>query len=169
MANFIADFRSKYSHQQINGGEGAEDSVSAAPYDEENDDQPSPPPFLNCTYAQALSQARRELKFLLVYLHGDDHEDSPAFCRNIICAEEFREFLRGDGDGSSTSRSILLWACNVNSGEGFRVSQALREHTYPFIGLIVQINGRMTLVGRVEGAVDSPSSLIDKLKLLIRV
>ena len=30
---------------------------------------------------QALNDAKRELKFLLVYLHGIDHQDTENFCR----------------------------------------------------------------------------------------
>lgn len=51
---------------------------------------------------------------------------------------------------------MLLWACNVNTGEGYRVSQILRERTYPFMAVIVMRDGRMTVVARMEGAVDGP-------------
>ena len=30
---------------------------------------------------QALNDAKRELRFLLVYLHGNDHQDTENFCR----------------------------------------------------------------------------------------
>lgn len=46
------------------------------------------PVFYQGTYSQALSDAKRELRFLLVYLHGDDHQDSDEFCRNALCAPE---------------------------------------------------------------------------------
>uniref|UniRef100_A0A9L0TTM2 FAS-associated factor 2 n=1 Tax=Equus caballus TaxID=9796 RepID=A0A9L0TTM2_HORSE len=39
------------------------------------------PVFYQGTYSQALNDAKRELRFLLVYLHGDDHQDSDEFCR----------------------------------------------------------------------------------------
>ena len=41
-----------------------------------------------------------------------------------------------------------MWACSVDSVEGYRVSQALRENTYPFLAVIVQREFRMTVVGR---------------------
>lgn len=34
---------------------------------------------------QALNDAKRELRYLLVYLHGDDHQDTDEFCR---CVQE---------------------------------------------------------------------------------
>ncbi len=30
---------------------------------------------------QALNAAKQELRFLLVYLHGDEHQDTQQFCR----------------------------------------------------------------------------------------
>lgn len=30
---------------------------------------------------KALNDAKRELRYLLVYLHGDDHQDTDEFCR----------------------------------------------------------------------------------------
>jgi hypothetical protein len=46
-----------------------------------------------------------------------------------------------------------MWACSVNSLEGYRVSQALRENTYPFLAIIVQREFRMTVVGRYTGKI----------------
>lgn len=46
---------------------------------------------------------------------------------------------------------MLFWACSVNSGEGYRVSQSLRENRYPFLAVIVLKDNRMTIVGRLEG------------------
>ena len=165
MARFIKDFRSIYCNQQINS------STSSRGYD---DEPLSPPPFLNCTYAQAVSQARRELKFLLVFLHNNSFGDSVSFCRNVIGVKEFHDFLRGDGEKSSSTssrHSILLWGCNVTCEEGFTVSQILgQEYTFPFIGVIAQMDGEMALVGRIEGRVDKhPSTLIGKLKVVMKV
>lgn len=39
------------------------------------------PVFYQGTYSQVLNDAKRELKFLLVYLHKDDAVDTPLFCR----------------------------------------------------------------------------------------
>lgn len=39
------------------------------------------PVFYQGTYAQALSDAKQELRFLLVYLHNEDHLDTLLFCR----------------------------------------------------------------------------------------
>lgn len=39
-------------------------------------------------------------------------------------------------DFLNNTEQLLFWACNVNSAEGYRVSQILRENTYPFIGVV---------------------------------
>lgn len=41
----------------------------------------SQPVFYQGTYAQAVNDAKRELRFLLVYLHSDNHADTALFCR----------------------------------------------------------------------------------------
>lgn len=104
------------------------------------------PAFLVASYQQALSQARGELKFLLVYLHSPGHQDTPHFCRAVLCSQVFADFL--------SERSVLLWCVAVNTEEGVRVSFVMRENTYPFLALIVLRQGRMVVCERVEGCGD---------------
>lgn len=42
----------------------------------------------------------------------------------------------------------LFWACNVQSGEGYKVAEALKSGSYPFLAIIVLKDNRMTIVGR---------------------
>ncbi|XP_071110343.1 FAS-associated factor 2-like [Haliotis cracherodii] len=104
------------------------------------------PVFYRGSYSQALNDAKRELKFLLVYLHGEDHQDTDEFCRVTLAATEVTDFVNG---------RLLFWACSTNSPEGYRVSQALKENTYPFLCLIVLRDNRMTVVARIEGPLES--------------
>ncbi|CAL8103552.1 unnamed protein product [Calicophoron daubneyi] len=126
------------------------------------------PPFFEGSYAQALQEAKRSLRFLVVYLHGDSHEDTDDFCRITLRNDHVLRFL-------SNSEQIIFWGCNIESPEGYRVSRTLREHTYPFVGVIglasmsISDNGvyagsslRMALLGRIEGAV-KPAELIHQL------
>lgn len=39
------------------------------------------PPFFEGTYADAVQEAKQSLRFLIVYLHGDSHEDTHRFCK----------------------------------------------------------------------------------------
>lgn len=100
------------------------------------------PTFYPGTYSQVLNEAKKDLKFLLAYLHCKDHQDTNKFCRQTLCNPQVIEFINSN---------CLMWACSVNSLEGYRVSQALRENTYPFLAIIVQREFRMTVVGRYTG------------------
>ncbi|XP_031572121.1 FAS-associated factor 2-like [Actinia tenebrosa] len=100
------------------------------------------PNFYQGTYSQVLNDAKRELRFVLVYLHSDDHQHTPAFCRSTMMNSGFIEYVNG---------CMLFWAVDVRSAEGYRVSNALRETTYPFLALICLRDNRMTVVGRMEG------------------
>ncbi|MXQ83717.1 hypothetical protein E5288_WYG002328 [Bos mutus] len=115
------------------------------------------PVFYLGTYSQALNDAKRELRFLLVYLHGDDHQDSDEFCRNTLCAPEVISLI---------NTRMLFWACSTNKPEGYRVSQALRENTYPFLAMIMLKDRRMTVVGRLEGLIQ-PDDLINQLTFIM--
>lgn len=42
----------------------------------------------------------------------------------------------------------LFWACNVQSGEGYKVAEALKSGSYPFLAVIVLKDNKMTVVGR---------------------
>lgn len=115
------------------------------------------PVFYQGTYYQAVNDAKQDLKFLLVYLHGEDHQDTNEFCRTVLCDTDVVNFVNS---------TFLFWACSVNSPEGYRVSQALRENTYPFLAVIVLRDNRMTVVARLEGPTE-PEVLIRRLRLIM--
>ncbi|RWS09369.1 FAS-associated factor 2-like protein [Dinothrombium tinctorium] len=101
------------------------------------------PVFYLGTYSQALNDAKKELKFLLVYLHSEQHQDTDDFCRNVLTHSEVVNYINRN--------NILFWACSVQLSEGYRVSQALRENTYPFLALIALKDNRMTVIKKFEG------------------
>ena len=42
---------------------------------------PGGPPFLECSYADALAQAQADSRMILIYLHAELNQDTDAFCR----------------------------------------------------------------------------------------
>ena len=101
-------------------------------------------PFHRGTYNDALAEAKRDLKFLLVYLHSEHHQDTDDFCRNILTHSELVNYINRN--------NLLLWGCSISLPEGYRVSAALKENTYPFLGLVgLKEHNRMLLVRRYEG------------------
>ena len=66
-----------------------------------------------------------------------------------------------------TEQNLLFWGCSVESGEGYRVSQAMRESSYPFLALVVLRQNRMMIVARFEGFV-AVEQLLQRLMEAIR-
>ncbi|XP_039250601.1 FAS-associated factor 2-like [Styela clava] len=104
------------------------------------------PVFFQGSYADAQNECRRQMQFLLVYLHGPDHQDTPDFCNNTLANDDVIQLVQ---------RNFVFWSCSVNKPEGYRVSRAMRENTYPFLAIICQYQGKMTVVGRLEGPLTS--------------
>nr|CAG4648812.1 EOG090X0B12 [Polyphemus pediculus] len=115
------------------------------------------PSFYVGTYNQVLNEAKKDLKFLLVYLHSKDHQDTNKFCQQTLSQPEVVQFINDN---------CLMWGCSVDTFEGYRVSQSLRENTYPFIAVVVQREYRMTVVGRIEGFV-GPQEFLERLRGII--
>nr|CAG4641939.1 EOG090X0B12 [Eurycercus lamellatus] len=115
------------------------------------------PNFYPGTYSQVLNEAKKDLKFLLVYLHSKDHQDTERFCRRTLSDPQVIQYI---------NENCLMWACNVDTSEGYRVSQSLRENTYPFIAVVVQRDFRMTVVGRIEGFAE-PELLIQRIRHIV--
>ncbi|KAF7726321.1 hypothetical protein EC973_008901 [Apophysomyces ossiformis] len=114
--------------------------------------------FFQGGYSQALEKAKKELKFLLVVLQSDEHDDTEAFCRNILTSTDLIDF--------TNRNQMLIWAGNVREAEAFQVSSTLQATAYPFLAIItLQLpNGniassgpKMTVVDRIEGLTTSES------------
>ncbi|KAB7494786.1 FAS-associated factor 2-B [Armadillidium nasatum] len=115
------------------------------------------PAFYQGSYTQALSYAKSELKFLLIYLHNKDYRETSKFCREVLSDPAIIEYINSN---------LVFWSCSVSTSEGYRVSQALRENGYPFFAVIVLKDNRMTVVGRFEGFYN-PGAFLNKLQSLI--
>merc|ERR1719361_1533247 len=133
VADFISDFNAKYGRDHV--------------------------AFHTGSYSRALEEAKRDLKFLLVYLHSPSHQDTKSFCQDTLASPALADFI--------ANMNVIVWACSVDTKEGYRVSQALRESSYPFLALIVLRQNKMMVVGRVEGLMDV-EPLCDRLQVVIR-
>ena len=94
---------------------------------------------------------------LVLFGYGFQSSSKVTFSRPQVL-----DFLEGS--------NMLLWGCSVESGEGHRVSQAMREATYPFLAVIVLRQSRMMMVGRVEGGRwgARPEQLVRRLEEIVR-
>lgn len=115
------------------------------------------PVFYQGTYAQALNDAKLELRFLIVYLHSDN-QDCASFCRNTLTSQEMIDFLN--------AHAVIFWSCSSSKSEGRRVMHALHAKSFPFMGVIILRDNVMTLVARLEGLMET-SVLVNRLQSVI--
>lgn len=116
------------------------------------------PVFYQGTYSQVLNDAKRELKFLLIYLHGDDETvDTARFCTQVLANGSLITYV---------NQNFLFWGCTLTSQEGQRVAQIFRPGYQPFLAVVVLKDGRMTIVSRMEGWCDS-ATLVQRLSAVV--
>lgn len=120
---------------------------------------PNHPVFYQGTYAQALSDAKRELRFLLVYLHSEstNSQDVQAFCSQTLSDNSVIQYI---------NRNMLLWGCDVSSPEGYRVSHSINARTYPIMVLVGLRANKMIIMGRMEGDC-TPEELLRRLQMVV--
>lgn len=115
--------------------------------------------FYQGTYYQALNDAKRELKFLLILLHSEHKPESIQFCRDTLSHPEIIDYI---------GRNAIIWGCDVSSPEGFRVSHSLNARSqYPTIMMICLRNNRMTVVGKLEGNC-TPEELLRRMRSVVQ-
>uniref|UniRef100_A0AC35U3C0 UBX domain-containing protein n=1 Tax=Rhabditophanes sp. KR3021 TaxID=114890 RepID=A0AC35U3C0_9BILA len=103
-------------------------------------------PFTRRSYDDTVKSAKENIKVLVVYLHSPNHQSTDSFCHNVLRNNEFLHFLNNN--------DLMLWGCSVSSQEGHKVAMALRENTYPYIGLISLRDHKMVLVQRITGILE---------------
>lgn len=114
--------------------------------------------FYQGSYAQAVSEAKREIKFLVVYLHQfDNNQDCIKFATETMPNPDLIEYLRAN---------VIFWACSKNLPEGQKVYNALKARRCPFLGLIVYKGARMTLVSKIEGPISAAELLVQLSQLI---
>ena len=57
----------------------------------------------------------------MVYLHSDEHENTPAFCRETFGSQRVLEFLQ---------ENFVVWSLSVAYPAGHEMSAALGATTY---------------------------------------
>ncbi|XP_022122261.1 FAS-associated factor 2 [Pieris rapae] len=115
------------------------------------------PVFYQGTYAQALNDAKNELRFLIVYLHSESAAETQNFCRNTLSDPDVISFI---------NTHALFWGCSVDTSEGWRVAQSVGGRRYPLLCLVCVRDHRMTVVARSEGSC-SPQQLINRLQRIV--
>ncbi|CAG8445113.1 2055_t:CDS:2 [Scutellospora calospora] len=124
------------------------------------------PDFFQGSYSQALDRAKNDLRFTMIILQADEHDNTKKFNRDTLTSELLISFLR--------ENDVLVWAGNIKDPEAFQVNNVLQATTYPFVAVIVLAtphgntgaSPRMTVVDRIEGSL-SPELLIARFRIAI--
>lgn len=121
--------------------------------------------FYEGGYAQALEIAKKELRFLLVVLQSDEHDDTTSFNKDTLTNADVVRFLK--------DQNIILWAGSVQDSEAYQVATALQCTKFPFAALIALAptspsasTQAMSVVSRTTGPTP-PAALITKLTAAI--
>lgn len=97
------------------------------------------PVFYQGTFSQVLNDAKRELRFLLVYLHTNDAIDTEVFCKETLSNPDVVRYI---------NQNFLFWGCSIKTDEGKKTSHAIKANNYPFLAVLVLKENRMTVVGK---------------------
>ncbi|KAL0821755.1 hypothetical protein ABMA28_005177 [Loxostege sticticalis] len=115
------------------------------------------PVFYQGTYAQALNDAKNELRFLIVYLHSESATETQNFCRTTLADPEVIQYI---------NTHALFWGCSVDTAEGWRVAQSVGGRRYPLLCVVCVREHRMTVVARSEGSCSAPA-LLQRLRRVV--
>ncbi|CAG9788714.1 unnamed protein product [Diatraea saccharalis] len=115
------------------------------------------PVFYQGTYAQALNDAKNELRFLIIYLHSESATETQNFCRTTLADPEVIQYI---------NTHALFWGCSVDTAEGWRVAQSVGGRRYPLLCVVCVREHRMTVVARSEGTC-SPTQLLQRLRHVV--
>lgn len=69
------------------------------------------PALIEGSHVEALQAARRQAKFLLIYLHEDNNESAREFCRRVLTDEALVAFV---------NVNMLFWAADTRTAIGSR-------------------------------------------------
>lgn len=86
--------------------------------------------FLKLTYNQALSKTKSEVKYLLVYLHVVEHQNTTNFVNTL--APEIEKFVE--------ENEALIWTCQLDSREGAATANELFITEYPCLALLAPVS-----------------------------
>lgn len=121
---------------------------------------PVHPEFYEGTNSQALKEAKRDSKLLLIYLHSDEEAHQAevhSFCSRTLSNVDVINYI---------NQNMLFWACDVASPQGYRVAQSLKKRTYPASVLIGLRDDKLKVLERIEGDCN-PNSYIRRLEVIV--
>eukprot|EP00124_Ichthyophonus_hoferi_P002844 Ihof_evm5s214 gene=Ihof_evmTU5s214 len=109
------------------------------------------PPFLTCTFDNALRRAKQDLMPLLVYIYKEDDPVHATFARNIMSDLAWIEHV---------TANFLVWAASETSAEGYNVThEVLHSENPPIMTVLVQVDSEIHLLESLDGPIDLSQAL----------
>ncbi|KAI8474966.1 MAG: hypothetical protein J3K34DRAFT_456563 [Monoraphidium minutum] len=108
------------------------------------------PEWLPVGWSQATTAAHAQFKFLFVYLHSPDHEDTDAFCRGVLCSPELLAYI---------NEHFVAWGGDIRRPDAFTLASRLHVTTYPCVALLAYPGARTKVVACLQGRFAGPQLL----------
>jgi len=87
--------------------------------------------------------ARNEHRFLLAYLHAPEHEDTEAFCSEVLCSPELVQFANAH---------LISWGGDISTPDAYMVASRLGATTYPYAAILTFTpDNKMALLAAAQG------------------
>lgn len=90
-----------------------------------------------------IEHGKREIRFVLIYIHSPSYREIDKFCSTVIAAQKFIDLINAE--------NLLFWSCSVDYPEGYKAYQSLKVNQYPFMALIGLKNHKMIVMKKMEG------------------
>lgn len=102
------------------------------------------PQWVEDSWRQAAVAAHQQFKFLLVYLHSPEHDDTDTYVRDVLCSQEVVDYV---------NEQFVCWGGDVRKPDAFSLSGRLSVSTYPCVALLAYSGSRTKLVAVAQGKV----------------
>jgi len=118
------------------------------------------PAFAEMSYAEAVQEAERRCRPLLVYLHSPLHEDAGRFVTETLSSPAFVDFV--------TPR-FVVWGGSTATAEGFEACSKFGAASFPFVGVYTPARGstatnpKTQRVWSTGGGFVAPGALVHSL------
>ena len=93
-------------------------------------------PFENMGYNKCITDATRQNKCVLIYLHSPLHRDSNSFCHNVLASSAIQTLIQAN------QHMLTVWGGSIHTADGAQVAKLLHVTKYPFVALVACQQGR---------------------------
>lgn len=108
------------------------------------------PVWVQESWRQAAAAAHQQFKFLFVYLHSPEHDDTDSYVREVLCSPSVVSYV---------NEHFVCWGGDIRRPDAFNLSTRLNISTYPCVALLAFSGARTKLVAAAQGRVRAPQLL----------